>query len=201
MLLEELSTKLQYTDADQPADDYFVQDAMNKYPPVNDMQMPMPNPTHIDSSSFLDNLPSVPKHMPSNNGTAKPTQRDNSVSSSSSSSSPLSAASHFMKMPEPQPQQQPTAKPPAAANGLQLPTPSADLSIPPTPIVDARQLASWIVKRNDGKQPSVLILDVRPRQIFDQGFIKHKWIAQIEPLVLKQEYVFLQQQQIHMTEY
>lgn len=188
MLLEELSAKLQYSDPDQSADDYFVQDVMNKYPPVNDVPMPMPSPTHIDSSSFLDNLPSVPKHMPSSNGTTKSSQRDNSVSSNSSS---LSAASNFMKMPEPepQPQQQPTAAAAAAAaaNVLQLPTPSSDLSIPPTPIVDALQLASWIVKKSDGKQPSVLILDVRPRQVFDQGFIKHKWIAQIEPLVLKQE--------------
>ncbi|KAL9557999.1 hypothetical protein MBANPS3_001099 [Mucor bainieri] len=191
MLLEELSAKLQYSDPDPSADDYFVQDVMNKYPPLNDVPMPMPSPTHIDSNSFLDNLPSVPKHMPSNTGTAKSTQRDNSVSSNqSSSSSPLSAASNFMKMPEPQPQpqQQPTVPPkPSAANILQLPTPSPDLSISPTPIVDARQLASWIVKRSDGKQPSVLILDVRPRQVFDQGFIKHKWIAQIEPLVLKQD--------------
>ncbi|KAF1801412.1 hypothetical protein V8B55DRAFT_1565843 [Mucor lusitanicus] len=188
MLLEELSAKLQYSDPDQSADDYFVQDVMNKYPPVNDVPMPMPSPTHIDSSSFLDNLPSVPKHMPSSNGTTKSSQRDNSVSSNSSS---LSAASNFMKMPEPepQPQQQPTAAAAAAAaaNVLQLPTPSSDLSIPPTPIVDALQLASWIVKKSDGKQPSVLILDVRPRQVFDQGFIKHKWIAQIEPLVLKQD--------------
>ncbi|KAG1109109.1 hypothetical protein G6F42_015758 [Rhizopus arrhizus] len=188
MLLEELSTKLQYNDQDQPADDYFVQDVMNKYPPVNDMPMPMPSPTHIDSGSFLDNLPSVPKHMPSNNGTAKSTQRDNSVSSNNSSvSSPSSAVSNFMKMPEPQPHQQPTASQPSVQNELQLPTPSPDFSIPPTPIVDARQLASWIVKKSDGKQPSVLILDVRPRQTFDQGFIKHKWIAQIEPLVLKQD--------------
>lgn len=190
MLLEEISTKLQHNVQDEPEED-LIQEVMNKYPPVNDMPMPMPmpSPTHIDSSSFLDSLPSVPKHTPSNNGTQiEPAQRNNSNSSNNSNVSSPSAS--CMKMPEPQPNISasiPPQQPPLTTNLLQLPTPSSEFSIPPTPIVDPRQLASWIVKKNDGNQPSVLILDVRPRQIFDQGFIKHKWIAQIEPLVLKQE--------------
>ncbi|KAI8644102.1 hypothetical protein BD408DRAFT_450842 [Parasitella parasitica] len=191
MRLEEISIKLQHSNHERP-EDGFVQKAMTRYPPIDDM--PMPSPTHIDTSSVLDSLPSVPKHIPRNNGAqAKSTRRNDSSSSSSSSSSISSPSANFMKMPEPEHQPQPqlqhpqSSPPPVKANRLQLPTPSSEFSIPPTAIVDPRQLASWIVKKNDVKQPSVLILDVRPRHTFDQGSIKHRWIAQIEPLVLKQD--------------
>ncbi|KAI8091320.1 uncharacterized protein B0P05DRAFT_568711 [Gilbertella persicaria] len=112
-----------------------------------------------DSDHVVDHLPSVPTHLPSKQKLVSP---------------PTTPS--FMKMPEPEPTLQP----------IQLPTPNKGLHIPPMLIVDPRQLASWIVKTPD-IQPSVLILDVRPRQVFDQGCIKHTWIAQIEPLVLNQD--------------
>jgi ubiquitin carboxyl-terminal hydrolase 8 len=188
VLLEELATNLQQRDVENQRDD-ILQDAMNKYPPVDvldSVSSPiMNNETQInnDSSFLLDGLPSVPTHAPDKSSPSAPVTRKTRQS-----------PPKFMKMPEPE--SNPLSNIPPLPkinnnndnNGLfQLPKPS-NFPFPSTLVVDPKTLATWIVKKNGVEQtPNVLILDVRPRYVFDQGFIKHKWIAQIEPLVLKQE--------------
>lgn len=155
--------------------DPLIQDAMDKYPPVDVLNC-LPSSPYNNSSSLLDDLPSVPKHMP-----------QKAQSSPQTPPPPPPPPQGFMKMPEPLSNRPPLGrKLQQKPQGIQLPTPS-DFPLPHTTVVDPSQLASWIVKRQNVSQPSVLILDVRPRQVFDQGFIKHRWIAQIEPLVLKQK--------------
>jgi ubiquitin carboxyl-terminal hydrolase 8 len=80
-----------------------------------------------------------------------------------------------MKMPEPKPFIPKGIQLPAPSN---LPVPNLGATVPPN------VLASWIVKGKEPK-PSVLLLDVRPREIYMSGCIKHTWIAQIEPMFLK----------------
>ncbi|CAO3670058.1 unnamed protein product [Rhizopus microsporus] len=87
-----------------------------------------------------------------------------------------------MKMPEPQPTTQP---PTHSCNGMEFPRPTNYQLSVPTLTVEPLQLASWIVKNSSGPQPSVLLLDIRPRDVHSQGFIRHRWVAQIEPLVIK----------------
>ncbi|RCI01699.1 ubiquitin-specific protease doa4 [Rhizopus stolonifer] len=51
--------------------------------------------------------------------------------------------------------------------------------------VEPIELANWITtKRNP---PSILVVDLRPREAFKNGCIKHSWIMQIDPLVLQTE--------------
>jgi ubiquitin carboxyl-terminal hydrolase 8 len=143
---------------------------MEKYPPVeNTDDSPLNDlpsvPTHLPGtpSAMSAHVPNIPPAMPISNQNTPPPQ--------------------IMKMPEPQPQPQPQPQP--LNNVIELPTPTHfRLSIPMS-TVEPRQLASWIVKNGTGPQPSVLLLDVRPRDIHSQGFIRHRWVAQIEPLVIK----------------
>ncbi|KAI7900888.1 uncharacterized protein BX663DRAFT_532037 [Cokeromyces recurvatus] len=156
-LLEEITNRLQQEDQE-------LKETLEKYPPVDNISE---STTSTDTESLLNVLPSVPTHIP--------TMNEQKLSPNNNNCPFMS--SPVMQMPEPKP---------VFPLGIQLPTPLKTFSLPPTFIVEPRQLASWIVKRNDGQeQPSVLILDIRPRQIFNQGFIKHKWVAQIEPLTLR----------------
>ncbi|KAF7722685.1 ubiquitin-specific protease doa4 [Apophysomyces ossiformis] len=50
-------------------------------------------------------------------------------------------------------------------------------------IVCVDELVSWITQKENA--PSVLLLDVRPRHVFEGGCIKHQWIVQVDPRVLK----------------
>lgn len=56
-----------------------------------------------------------------------------------------------------------------------------------TQTIDPIELAKWItIKYNP---PSILLIDIRPRDVFIRGCIKHQWIIQIDPTVLrKKEY-------------
>lgn len=101
-----------------------------------------------------------------------------------------------IQMPDPMPMPEPmhslTDTPmhmpmpaPTPNDTIQLPSPTGFI-FPPSPVVGAFQLAKWISTRNE-TPPSILILDVRPRDVSEGGCIKHKWIAQIEPLVLKEK--------------
>ncbi|KAI9485340.1 MAG: hypothetical protein EXX96DRAFT_592521 [Benjaminiella poitrasii] len=152
-LLEDITVKLR--------DEQEINEAMERYPPVEAITE---SPTYHGTDILLNNVPSIPTHVP--------------------------AANKKQLSPSPSPSPSPSQSPPQVINetigGIQLPMPSKSFNLSPTFIVDPKQLASWIVKRNNGQeQPSVLILDIRPRHIFSQGSIKHKWIAQIEPLTLK----------------
>lgn len=146
---------------------------MDKFPPVEDLGAS----SSMDSLSFLDSIPSVPKHMPLKNSSPRqmPTPR------TSTSPPPVSPpnTTMYMKMPEPHPT-------PATTNELQIPPPT-NFVFPNSVMVDSLQLASWIVKKKDRQQPNILLVDVRPREIYDQGCIKHSWTTQIEPLILKQK--------------
>ncbi|KAI8372436.1 hypothetical protein BD560DRAFT_394930 [Blakeslea trispora] len=160
-LLEELTLKL------QKADQNLDNSVMERYPSISEL-------SNVDQ--FLTHLPSVPTHSP--------TKPNNRQQLSSPPTTPPPSVDGIMKMPEPEPVSD--SQPPPAPHQIRLPSPTKSLDIPFTLTVDPMQLASWIVKKSDRQQPSVLILDVRPRQVFDQGFIKHTWIAQIEPLILNQ---------------
>ncbi|OBZ83392.1 Ubiquitin carboxyl-terminal hydrolase 4, partial [Choanephora cucurbitarum] len=164
-VLEKLTLKLQK--ADQDPDD----SVMKRYPSVSELS---------DVDHFLSHLPSVPTHAP-----AKQNNRQHLSSPPTTPPSPLPVEGS-MKMPEPEPVSIPPTTAPPHPHQIRLPSPTQNLGLPFTLTVDPPELASWIVKKSDRQQPSVLLLDVRPRQIFDQGFIKHTWIAQIEPLVLNQ---------------
>jgi ubiquitin carboxyl-terminal hydrolase 8 len=188
-LLEKIRIQLVENDAlaSGQHDDASVQEVMSKYPPV-DVLDSLPSSPYSDGGSLLDDLPSVPKHMPQKARSSPQTpQTPQTPPAATTTTTTAAPPQGYMKMPEPlanipplpqQPQQQ--------SLGIQLPTPS-NFPLPPMNIIDPSQLASWIAKRQNTPQPSVLILDVRPRQAFDQGFIKHRWVAQIEPLVLKRE--------------
>ncbi|KAI8975785.1 hypothetical protein BDF20DRAFT_914642 [Mycotypha africana] len=196
-LLEEITAQLQADDKDNGQD--LLEAAIIKYPAIDD----------FDSKTLLDDLPSVPIHLPSDihNPPSQP-----SFLPSSSSSLPTTPSSSLSPPPPPHTydispndhmvladtcnsissSQQQQFKEKQGLN-IQFPSPLKNFTLtPPTLIANPKQLASWIsLRKGDAHQlqqekPSVLILDIRPRHIFDQGFIKHKWIVQIEPLILKQ---------------
>ncbi|KAI8890947.1 cysteine proteinase [Backusella circina FSU 941] len=197
--LEELTAKLTTPEENDP-----LEEAMSKYPPLDNIDPDAVVPdtsvySLADLPSVPTHLPSVPTHLPSHTppqSTSPPfnrhrspppasqpisppplppfSQRTSPTSQHSSPQSPPPLPS--MKMPEP--------KPYKPTNQIQLPSPS-DLTIPNLGAsVEPKVLASWIVKGNEPK-PSVLLLDVRPREVFKRGCIKHTWIAQIEPMFLK----------------
>lgn len=55
-------------------------------------------------------------------------------------------------------------------------------NFPNTLIVQPLELANWMTSKHN--PPSILIIDVRQRNIFTSGCIKHQWIIEIEPNVL-----------------
>lgn len=172
VLLEDIVIKLQQQDVANHRDD-VLEEAMNKYPPLDELDS-LENQTQSDY--LLDDLPSVPTHSPLKMERPSIPMPD---------IQPV-----YIKMPEPHPS--PSAPPPPTFDStiynnkeIILPSPT-NFIFPPILTVDPLQLASWIkTKRED--PPSILILDVRPRYIYEQGCIRHRWIAQIEPLVLNQE--------------
>lgn len=176
--LEKITAKLQQEDIDNGKDELLMK-AMNNYPPVEALDQAPSSPESNQTQSSLDNLPSVPTHAP---GKSKPSPIKNTAQPPPPNT--------FMKMPEPEhisaaPPLPPTTN--AVDNFIQLPPPT-DFVFPSTLVVEPQELASWISTRGTGgKHPSVLLLDIRPSNVYEQGFIKHKWVAQIEPLVLKRD--------------
>ncbi|KAG1472886.1 hypothetical protein G6F56_001274 [Rhizopus delemar] len=168
--LEHLNQKLQEKEnAQKQADEDIVKEAMNRYPPVD--------------STGLDDLPSVPTHLP---GTTPLLPRQNTPPQEMKMPEPH-PVSHQVPQPMPQtiPQQMLQQHNKEQRNNIELPTPTHFRLASPTIAVEPKQLASWIVKHGTGPQPSVLLLDVRPRSIHSEGLIRHRWVAQIEPLVVK----------------
>lgn len=173
VILENITLELQQQDVANHRDD-VLEEAMNKYPSLDEFDS-RENQTQCDF--LLNDLPSVPTHAPLK--TKRPSVPKPDVQ-------PV-----YMKMPEPHPS--PSAAPLPDVNSIPdnnktLILPSlTNFVFPSILIVDPPQLATWIKKMGRENPPSILILDVRPRYISEQGCIKHRWIAQIEPLVLKQE--------------
>lgn len=53
------------------------------------------------------------------------------------------------------------------------------------PVIEPIELAKLITTKTS--PPSVLLIDVRTRDAFKNGCIKHQWIIQVEPVVLQHE--------------
>lgn len=171
--LENITLELQQQDVANHRDD-VLEEAMSKYPSLDDLDS---RENQTQGNYLLDDLPSVPTHAPLK--TKRPSAPQPDVQ-------PV-----YMKMPEPHPS--PSLVPPSApnpitsnGNALVLPSPT-NFVFPSILVIDPPQLATWIKIRGQENPPSILILDVRPRYVSELGCIKHRWIAQIEPLVLKQE--------------
>jgi ubiquitin carboxyl-terminal hydrolase 8 len=150
------------------------------------------NRSRNNSLSYLDNLPPVPTHAPIIH------------------KSPLQAPKH---PPPPVPASKPTWTPPRvqpsvpaipdersltvgntvvpplqpqAAASFPIPLPSLTKNtFPQTPTINPDELAKLLSKRDD--PPSILLLDIRPRDMYKRGCICHKWVVQLEPMVLKRE--------------
>lgn len=67
---------------------------------------------------------------------------------------------------------------------VQLPSWTNNI-FPQVSVIEPIELAKWITIKNN--PPSVLLIDVRPKDTFRAGCIKHQWIIQIEPSVLQKE--------------
>ncbi|KAI8095706.1 hypothetical protein BDF21DRAFT_353504 [Thamnidium elegans] len=52
-------------------------------------------------------------------------------------------------------------------------------------VTEPNELAKWITASDN--PPSILLIDIRPREIFKNGCIMHKWIMQIDPIVLQKD--------------
>lgn len=124
----------------------------------------------VATLSSLENLPSVPSHLP-----IKKTLSVLNHQLPSTSTTPISPIQKTL------PEHQLTS-----ASALRIP-PFTNFNFPNDVVVHPLQLADWIVKKRDRQQPNILLIDVRPRELYDQGCIKHSWTTQIEPLILKQK--------------
>ncbi|GAA5798456.1 hypothetical protein HPULCUR_003859 [Helicostylum pulchrum] len=161
-----------------------LEEAPSEEAPLEEAKQDTPE-NQTQSDFLLDCLPSVPTHAPLK------TSKDRRSSPVPSAPPPPMNIQMPDPMPMPEPMHSLTDTPmhmpmpaPTPNDTIQLPSPTGFI-FPPSPVVGAFQLAKWISTRNE-TPPSILILDVRPRDVSEGGCIKHKWIAQIEPLVLKE---------------
>lgn len=69
-------------------------------------------------------------------------------------------------------------------NVIQLPS-WTNNQFPNMPTIEPIELAKLITSKSN--PPSILLIDVRTREAFKNGCIKHQWIIQIEPVVLQHE--------------
>ncbi|KAL0073893.1 hypothetical protein J3Q64DRAFT_1634817, partial [Phycomyces blakesleeanus] len=138
--------------------------------------------------SMLDSLPPVPTHKPSSTVPPK-LPVDNPLPISMPIPEP------YRPLPTRQIPTPPLDQPIQISGGsdsysgeeyseftLQLP-PRTNYAFSFSLVVEPRELAHWITKRDN--PPSVLVLDVRPRNVFRRACIKHKWVVQLEPLVMQ----------------
>ncbi|KAM3580487.1 ubiquitin-specific protease doa4 [Umbelopsis sp. WA50703] len=67
-----------------------------------------------------------------------------------------------------------------------IPLPSLTHNVfPQAMMISPNDLKSYLLKKED--PPSVLLVDVRAREVYNRGCIKHKWVVQLEPLVLRRD--------------
>ncbi|KAI9260589.1 hypothetical protein BDA99DRAFT_551933 [Phascolomyces articulosus] len=150
-------------------------------------RMPMPTPPdqHHQQLQPTRRKPLVPSNspiplMPSSSSTSSssstmplvPPIHENHhlpVSSASSTTSSHYSSSEFES---------------SAIKRLNIPQRSS-FAFPSALIVDPATLAKWLLLREN--RPSILLLDVRPLSMYNEGCIRHTWICQIEPLSLRQE--------------
>ncbi|KAI8369314.1 uncharacterized protein BYT42DRAFT_104176 [Radiomyces spectabilis] len=140
----------------------------------------------------LDSLPPVPQHVPSTRKMSMPTPQPSPPVTSpgpspTAPSAPPIPAKPKMLAPAPAPSQ---LSPHAQPNGyfspppLQIP-PRSNNEFSPSMVMEPKELGDWLLKKNN--PASILLLDVRPREVYNRGCIKHRWIAQVEPLVLRKD--------------
>lgn len=185
--------------------------AMSKYPPVSALMGVSSSPgaslgssKHSIDEITLDDLPTVPTHIPKAGQkmimpeprpaspqqppspprgaplqTPPPTSIHQSGINGSRSSS---ASSHTTSSPK-------SVSITRADNNTVLPIlhipPYSNNVFPRSMVLQPAELAKLITKKEN--PPSVLIMDIRPRDMYSQGCIRNKWICQIEPLVLRQK--------------
>lgn len=154
---------------------------LERYPPIS-------SSPDLDA---LNDLPPVPGHVPSMARDGKMMKTDDStIKELSESTSPQ--ASQPNALPDSNASKASITQPPSSNISLSshhspvihLP-PRSDNVFPQTAQVAPRELAKWITRKDN--PASILLLDVRPRDMFRQACIKHKWMVQIEPLVLRKE--------------
>ncbi|KAI8876380.1 cysteine proteinase [Backusella circina FSU 941] len=64
---------------------------------------------------------------------------------------------------------------------INIPPPTNNL-FPNIPTIEPMELAKWITRIDN--PPTILLIDVRPRNLFLAGCIKYQWIIQIDPSIL-----------------
>lgn len=72
----------------------------------------------------------------------------------------------------------------SSSNKIQLPSWTNNI-FPNSNVTEPLQLAKWITTKEN--PPSILLIDVRTRDLFKNGCIKHQWIIQIDPNILSQK--------------
>ncbi|KAI8330223.1 hypothetical protein BC941DRAFT_186274 [Chlamydoabsidia padenii] len=197
-ILEDIGEKLQvlYNQGDQqlPSEktledgDPDLERTLEKYPPLSSSP----------GLSALDNLPPVPDHVPSLKSEDNIEKMTNDMSkgkgSSSASLLPKNNSNHLIHSPDStktstsstiqQPSSSSTERSPPSSVAIHLP-PRSNNIFPKSGQVEPLELAKWITRKDN--PASILILDVRPRDMFRRACIKHKWMVQIEPLVLRKD--------------
>ncbi|KAI8079963.1 uncharacterized protein BX664DRAFT_303113 [Halteromyces radiatus] len=174
-------------------DDIDLQRTLDKYPAISSSGL-----------SALDNLPPVPVHTPSaKNFNNASSTIPNDVSDNLKTDSTSSLSSQFAKLQVTPNSTHQSSKGEKAlsespsvindreninntsySNPIQLP-PRTNNVFPQMPQVEPRELAKWITRKDN--PASILLLDVRPRDMFRHACIKHRWMVQIEPLVLRKD--------------
>lgn len=102
---------------------------------------------------------------------------------------------HHVPSPVPSPSQSKNAGSPALSNISYSSTPKITIPLPTltsnnfpqTLVINPKQLAKYLMQKEN--PPSILLMDVRPREEFENGCIRHKYVIQIEPLTLRSGYV------------
>ncbi|OZJ05342.1 hypothetical protein BZG36_01577 [Bifiguratus adelaidae] len=168
-------------------------------------------PVEMSVDDFERRFPSVPTHEPSRSTSSdlKSTRNIMSHGNARQTTSLDSGVANMRISPEPRSLQNSVStahpslpithqlnadgiRPPSASpakplgqrrlSGMQMPS-RTNNNINTGVTITPKALAQYLVQKEN--PPSVLLLDVRPREQFESGCIKHKWVVQIEPLILR----------------
>ncbi|KAI9322226.1 hypothetical protein BX666DRAFT_1892794 [Dichotomocladium elegans] len=174
-------------------DEVDIGRALKKYPELTDLDDDSMGSLDPEITYLQKLLPPAPTHDPHAGGRV-PTPEPLPVSTRKPVSPTIPAqALQKMDMTTPQPPgsdqhfhlPQNSRPVPGNPSSKGLPIPGlTNFNFPQTMVVDPDVLAHWIA--NKPNQPSVLLLDVRPRSMYEDACIRHRWVCQIEPLILRQ---------------
>ncbi|ORX45129.1 cysteine proteinase [Hesseltinella vesiculosa] len=176
-ILEDIRCQLQIRSL--KTDEVFPPNSSGLETTDHDLQMIL---DRFPDISTLNELPPVPTHLPSNkiktseqHAPSKTSRQEQGWKFSKQPRKDLSV-SYDARLDG-------STKDGRQTPGIQLP-PLSNYVFPEQLGVEPHELASWLIRKDN--PPSVLLLDARPRDMFSQACIKHKWIVQIEPLVLRE---------------